>query len=395
MQARSDIRAYCALSDSDTALIAKAEKFADDVIAPRAAEWDAKRQAGLPRDVVEAWVAAGMVDINVRREHGGQGATYLAKIGIGEVLARHCMASAFALINIQNGPSRISNDGTPEQIERYLPDMRAARIIQSPCLSEPHCGSDFAALKTTATRVDGGWRLTGVKAWATNAVIGNTGLVYAQSEPGSRGKGIGGFLVHFDREGAEVSAPYDLSTGSVIGAADIKLNDYFVPDADVFYAPGDAFKRALGSINHARTYVAALACGMVGQALHVAVAYGRERTTFGQPVVAHQGIRWTVADIATDLEAARLLTYQAANRIEEGKDAMLAAAMAKKYAVEMAERRLPNCLQIMGAAGLRSEYPTGRHILSAKIASFVDGSTEMQSDRIGRLLERDQTLSAE
>lgn len=386
MKARSDIRAYCTLTDADAELIATAEQFADDVIAPRAAEWDAKRQAGLPRDVVEAWVAAGMVDINVRTEHGGKGASFLAKIGIGEVLARHCMASAFALINLQNGPSRISNDGTPEQVERYLPDMRAGRIIQSPCLSEPHCGSDFAALKTTATRVDGGWRLTGVKAWATNSVIGNTGLVYAQSEPGSRGKGIGGFLVHFNREGAEVGAPYDLSTGSVIGAADITLNDYFVPDNDVFYAPGNAFKRALSSINRARTYVAVLACGMVSQSLHVALAYGRERTTFGQPVVAHQGIRWSVADIATDLEAARLLTYQATHRIAEGKDAMLAAAMAKKFAVEMAERRLPNCLQMMGAAGLRSEYPTGRHILSAKLASFADGSTEMQSDRIGRLL---------
>ena len=386
MKARSDIRAYRALTDKDSAIIAKAEKFADEVIAPRAAEWETTRQAGLPRDVVDAWVDANMIDVNVRPEHGGQGASFLAKIGIGEVLARQCLSSAFALVNIQNGPSRISNDGTPEQVERYLPDMRAARIIQSPCLSEPHCGSDFAALKTTATRVDGGWRLTGTKAWATNALIGNTGLVYAQSEPGSRGKGIGGFLVHFDREGAEVGAPYDLSTGSVIGAADIMLNDYFVPDNDVFYAPGNAFKRALSSINRARTYVAALACGMVSQALHVAVAYGRDRTTFAQPVVAHQGIRWSVADIATDLEAARLLTYQAANLIDEGKDAMMAAAMAKKYAVEMAERRLPNCLQIMGAAGLRAEYPTGRHILSAKIASFVDGSTEIQSDRIGRLL---------
>jgi alkylation response protein AidB-like acyl-CoA dehydrogenase len=150
--------------------------------------------------------------------------------------------------------------------------------------------------------------------------------------------------------------------------------------------PGEAFAKALGSINAARTHVAAMCCGVVGEALAIANDYARHRKAFGQPLIEHQGLRWKLADIATDLEAARLLTYRAANLVESGGDAISAAAMAKKVSVEMATRCLPECMQVLGANGLRSDYPIARHMLAAKIAAFADGTNEIQKDRIGRLI---------
>jgi alkylation response protein AidB-like acyl-CoA dehydrogenase len=140
---------------------------------------------------------------------------------------------------------------------------------------------------------------------------------------------------------------------------------------------------ALAGINGARTYVAAMCCGMLQASLETAVRYTQQRRTFGQAVIEHQGVRWKLVDAATDLEAARLLTYRAARLIDEGGDAVLPAAHAKKFATEMALRRIADCIQAMGANGLRAEYPLARHLAGAKIAAYTDGSIEMMNERIG------------
>ncbi|MEI9985349.1 MAG: acyl-CoA dehydrogenase family protein [Aliidongia sp.] len=174
--------------------------------------------------------------------------------------------------------------------------------------------------------------------------------------------------------------------GHAIGAGGFRLSGYRAADEDLFLPPGRAFKRALNGINGARAYVAAMCCGMVEEALAVALDYGRTRQAFGRALVEHQGLRWSLVDVATDLEAARLLTYRAAEVMARGEDAMLPAAYAKKFAAGMAQRRLGECLQAMGAEGLRQTHPIGRHIACARIAGFVDGSTEMQNERIGAAL---------
>ncbi|HKW52154.1 MAG TPA: acyl-CoA dehydrogenase family protein, partial [Stellaceae bacterium] len=133
---------------------------------------------------------------------------------------------------------------------------------------------------------------------------------------------------------------------------------------------------------------AAMCCGMVAESLSIALDYGRRRHTFGKRLLDHQGLRWSLADVATELEAARLLTWRAAAIVQQGGDAVLAAAFAKKFAVEMAQRRLGQCMQAMGAEGLRDDYPIGRHIAASRIAGYVDGTTEIQNERIGALLEK-------
>ncbi|MEZ5816487.1 MAG: acyl-CoA dehydrogenase family protein [Hyphomicrobiaceae bacterium] len=386
MKARADIRDYRSVSEVDRDLIARAERFSDALIRPNAGDWERCRQPGLPRDVVAAWAKSGLLNACVPKDFGGGGGSFIAKIGIVEVIARHCIVSSFALVNLLNGPLRLVQNGTDEQRGRHLPGLMNGETIIALCLTEPQSGSDFAATSTRAEKVDGGWRLTGKKAWVTHGTLATLGIIYAQTDPNLRGKGIGAFLVDLAARECVMSAPYALEAGSVAGICDLMLEGVFVPERDVLMQPGQAFAKALGSINAARTHVAAMCCGVVGEALAVAADYARSRKAFGRPLVEHQGIRWKLADIASDLEAARLLTYRSADLVESGGDAVAAAAIAKKGAVEMAARCLPECLQVLGANGLRSEYPIARHMLATRIAAFADGTNEIQKERIGRLV---------
>ena len=171
--------------------------------------------------------------------------------------------------------------------------------------------------------------------------------------------------------------------GHAIGVGGFRLVDYIAPDEALLHPPGAAFKAALAGINGARAYVAAMCCGMLHASLETAVRYTQQRKTFGQKVIDHQGVRWKLADAATQLEAARLLTYRAAQLIDAGKDAVLPAAYAKKFATDMAVQRIADCIQAMGANGLRADYPLARHLAGAKIAAYTDGSIEMMNERIG------------
>jgi alkylation response protein AidB-like acyl-CoA dehydrogenase len=324
----------------------------------------------------------------VPRERGGQGAGFIAKTLIAEELARSCMAFSFSIINTQNAAARIARSGNAAQVAHFLPPLLAGEVTGCTALTEPQAGSDFPAIATTARKVPGGWALNGEKAWITNAATAEVITLYAKIDPARGSEGIAAFLIDARAPGFERLPAYGLMAGHAIGAGGFRLKEFRVDDDALFYPPGEAFKLALTSINGARTYVAAMCCGMVAESLRTALDYATRRQTFGKRLLDHQGIRWSLAAIATDLEAARLLTWRAAEIIERGGNAVLAAAYAKKFAVEMAQRRLGDCMQAMGAEGLREDYPIGRHIASARIAGYVDGSTEIQNERIGALLEK-------
>lgn len=369
---------------AETALIEAVAAFRDREIAPNAARWERERR--VPVEALRAAAALGLTGIEVPRELGGLGARFSVKVRIAEVLSEADMAFAFSLINTQNIAARLARGGTPAMRERYLAALLKAERFGCTALTEPGAGSDFAAITTSARKVDGGWILNGEKAWITNAAVADVLVVYAQTDPAKRGRGIGGYLVDATRPGFERKPSYALVGGHAIGAGGFALRDHFVPDADVLYPPGEGFKSALQSINGARTYVAAMCCGMLQGALRIALDYGAERRAFGKPLLEHQGLRWKLAEVATDLEAARLLAYAAAEVIESERDAVLPAAQAKAFASRMILGRLGDCMQAMGAEGLRESHPIGRHLALARIANYVDGSTEMQHERIGALL---------
>ena len=369
------------LSVEERAVVARARAFAEEHVGPNAARWEWERR--YPLETIKAACAAGLNTIELAKQHGGQGLSFSCKLRAFEEIAKHDFAFAFALINHHNACARFARDGKPEHVARLLPRMIAGELIGCAGLSEPGVGSDFGGLQMAAKRVDGGYLLNGAKAWITNATVAGLSVAYAQTDPAQGYRGIACFAIEAERPGFHREKPFELHGGHAIGVGGFTLVDYFAPDEAVLHPPGRAFKAALAGINGARAYVAAMCCGMLQASLETAVRYTQQRKTFGQPVIEHQGVRWKLVDAATGLEAARLLTYRSARLIDEGMDAVLPAAHAKKFATEMALGRIADCIQAMGANGLRAEYPLARHLAGAKIAAYTDGSIEMMNERIG------------
>ena len=372
------------LTPAERSLVTIAGRFANEMIAPIADRLEREKSA-LPASVVAEWIRLGLNGMQVSPERGGAGASFFAKVAVAEAISRASFPCAFALINMQGAVTRIEREGTAEQIARYLQGLMKGSLIWAPSLSEPEAGSDFGAIRTLATKVLGGWEISGEKAWVTNGAIANLLVMYAQTEPGAGGKGIASFIVDLQTAGIEKLAAYDLIGGAAIGTCGIRLRRVRVADRDLFAPPGQAFKRALHSISAARVYVSAMACAVV-ETLRTAVAYAAERQSFGRPLLDHQGLRWSLVDVAADLEAARLLALQGAHAVARGVDAQVEAALAKKVSAEMAARSVIACMQSMGAVGLFPHYGFGRLMTSARIAAYVDGTTEMQNERIGAAL---------
>ncbi|TNE59630.1 MAG: acyl-CoA dehydrogenase [Alphaproteobacteria bacterium] len=370
------------LSPGAREMVSRARGFARGYLREHAPLWERERRMGR-EGLVEA-AKLGLTRLDAPREEGGEG--FLAKLLVLEALSEEDMGFAFSLTNTQGMAGRLMALGTPSQRTRFLDDVLATRRLAATCLSEPGAGSDFAGITTTAVPCEGGWRLSGTKGWITNAAEADLFLVYAQTEAAQGWRGIASFLVDGRQAGFERAAPYALAGGHVIGVGGFTLTDFFVPQEDVIAPAGEAFKSAMGGVNQARTYVAGMVNAMVASALSHAVQYGRARRAFGAPLLANQGLQWSLTDVANKLEASRALTYRAAALIERGEDAMLAAAHAKKFAGDYGVSALAACIQAMGARGMLDDVPLGRHLICAKLACYTDGSTEMQNERIAKSL---------
>ena len=366
-------------------LLARAAAFARDTVAPAAARWERERRIG--REALVQAAGIGLLRLETPVAQGGYGMPFSVKARLAELLAAADFAFAFSLINTQNVAAKVARDAGPTARAHWVPALLAGQAIGGTALTEPTAGSDFAAIATRALRVPGGWRLDGEKAWITHAAELDVAIVYAQTEPGSGARGIAGFLVDAHRPGFVRQPAYALAGQHAIGAGGFALDGYLATDTELLQPPGRAFKAAMGSINGARTYVAAMCCGMVGEALRRAGEHGASRHTFGVPLNRHQGWRWGLAQASAELAAARLLVAEAAARVEAGGDAQLVAAQAKWVATQMAERQLPRLAQAMGAEGLREVHPFGRHLNGARVAAFVDGSSEMLLERIAALMQ--------
>ena len=373
-----------ALTAPERAMIARARRFAERHVAPHAKRWEYERKQ--PLDALRLAAAEGLHAIELESRHGGPQLSFSCKMRVFEEISRHDMGFAFSLINVHNSMVRFARDGDPAMVARLLPRLLTADMIASPGLTEPGAGSDFAAIRTMARKVEGGWVLDGAKAWITNAANCGLALVYAQTDPARGWKGIAGFMVEADRPGFHREPAFELLGGHAIGAGGFRLEGYEAPDAAMTAPPGQAFKFALAGINGARTYVAAMCCGMLEESIRVATRYGGERTLFGGTVMDLQGVRWKLVDALNDLEAMRALTYRAARIIDAGGDAQEPAAHAKKFAGDRTVPHIANCVQAMGANGLRADYPLMRHMACAKIACYTDGSTEIQNERLGRAM---------
>ena len=366
------------------ALLESARRFADEVVAPNAARWT---QAGtMQPEALRQAADLGLLAFQAPRDWGGHGFEFRDKLALLQLLARHSYDFAFSLTNTASCAAHLAEALPRPVAERYVPAMLRGERFGGTALSEPGAGSDFAGIRTRAVREGNGWRLDGEKGWITNAAFGDIFVTYAQTDPAKGWRGIAAFLVDGARPGFERTGPEAVAGGGVIGAGGFRLSGYHVEADEVMAAPGAGFRQAMSSVNQARTYVAAMCVSMTEACLDAALAWGRERQAFGSALAAKQGWRWQAADLATDIEAARLLVDSATARIMAGQDAALAAAHAKKFATRMAVARISDACQLMGAAGLRDTWPFLRHLASARVANYTDGSTEMQNERIAALV---------
>jgi alkylation response protein AidB-like acyl-CoA dehydrogenase len=374
-------------SPSDAAaLLERAARFACEVVAPNAAKWERERRMGT--EVFQAAAALGLTGIETPVEHGGLGLPFSVKNRFCEITAAADYAFAFSLVNTQNVANKLARDAPPALAARWVPGLLAGTLIGCTALTEPGMGSDFSAIGMRATKVAGGWRLDGRKAWITNVAQADVAIMYAQTEPGSAGKGIAGFLIDLNRAGVVREPAFALAGQHAIGTGGFGLDGYVATDEEMLQPPGKAFKAAMTSINGARTYVASMCCGMVGEALRVATAYGESRQAFGVSLADHQGWRWRLAEASAELAGCRLMVEESARRIDAREDAMMIAAQAKLMSTRMAERQLAVLAQAMGAEGLREQHPFGRHLVGARVASFTDGSSEMLLERIAAGLRK-------
>lgn len=376
-----------AISDREMKVVNAARAFARDVIEPNAGAWEAA--GSVPREIFREAAARGLCRLTVPQSMDGHELGMPAMALVVEALAAACMASAFALTVHNNLARGITRNASTPQLARWLPALVAGDQIGAFLLTEPQGGSDAAAITTTARRDGQGWRLDGAKAWVSNAATADLLSVYAQTDAAAGWRGIACFVVEADAPGVIREPAYRLLGGHALGTGGFRFEGCRVSADNLLVEPGDGFKVALAGVDFARITVAAMCCGTLGRSLQVAMEHGAERRTFGKSVLEHQAVQNLLADAATDLEAARLLTAQAAALLDDGTARhTLAAAHAKKFATRVALSRIADCMQVMGANGFRTDYPLARHLTSAKMAQYLDGTTEIQNVVIGRAITR-------
>lgn len=363
--------------------------FARGRVAPEAAAWSigAAPDPALYREAA----ALGLLGVEVPEEKGGKGFGFATRAAALEVLAGADFGFAMSLVNTHNIALRLCEVGQDANAARYMSALLSGRMHACTALTEPGTGSDFAAIRTTARQVAGGWELEGEKAWIINGRQAGLSIVYAQCAEVGDSSGIAAFLVDLNAPGVTRYAIDSAFAQTSLGTGGFHLSGVKLPHEAMLAAPGTAFKAILQEINAARTYVAAMCDGMMQAALDSAAAYGAERCSFGKPLNAIPRWQTEFETAQTALMQARTATRQAVEKVTQGADAQLAAAKAKIGSVSCAQTHIPRLLQLMGAEGLRPEHPFTRHIAAAQIAGFTDGATNILKDRVARLTARKET----
>jgi alkylation response protein AidB-like acyl-CoA dehydrogenase len=361
---------------------AVAREFAAAEIEPHAAAWD--REHAFPRELLNRLGELGLMGVCVPEEYGGAGADFLAYVlvleelsradaGVGVTVAVHTSACTLPILRF----------GTDEQRGRFVPPLARGEAIGAFALTEPGSGSDAGALRTRAEPADGGWRITGSKQWITNGSFGGTVLLFARTDPDMPGaRGVSAFVLDSDQvEVTRVEEKLGLNSSATV---DLALDGVLVERDRLLHEEGKGFRVAMATLDGGRIGIAAQAVGIAQAAFDVARDYARERTAFGRRIGEFQAIQWKLADMATEIDAARLLTYRAAWLKERGEPHGEAGAKAKLFASETARRQTAEAIQILGGYGYTKEFPVERYYRDAKITEIYEGTSEIQRLVIAR-----------
>ena len=377
-----------ALTDEQRQIQSVAREVAAAEIAPHAADWD--REHRFPRDLFAKLGELGLMGVCIPEELGGAGADFVSYVlvleelsradaGVGVTVAVHTSAATLPIVTF----------GTDEQKARFVPPLARGEVIGAFALTEPGSGSDAGSLRTTAARdgESGGWRISGTKQWCTNGSHASTFLLFARTDPETEGaRGVSAFLL--DAEHVEVTREEEKLGLHSSSTADLRLDGALVDGDRMLHEERKGFVVAMATLDGGRIGIAAQAVGIAQAALDTATGYALEREQFGSRIADFQAIRFKLADMATEIAAARQLTLRAAWLKQAGLPHGPEGAMAKLFASQVAVRASQEAIQVLGGYGYTREFPAERYYRDAKITEIYEGTSEIQRIVIARDLLR-------
>jgi acyl-CoA dehydrogenase len=371
-----------ALSDEQRALRELAHDFANREIRPVAADYDERSQH--PADVIEKAHEVGLMNPHIPDDYGGAGLSAFEQILIGEELAWGCSGIATSIVANILGSLPVLLAGSDEQKREWLPPLLEEPLLCSFALTEPGAGSDVSAIQTTAELRDGDYLLNGSKMFITNAGRAAWFVVFASTDREAGHRGLSAFIVPAGAEGVVVEEHLDKLGQRATDTSAIALHEVSLPAANRLGEEGEGFKIAMRTLDLTRPGTAAGAVGVARAAFEHAVEYSKSRVQFGQPIAINQGVNFLVADMAAEIEAARLLTWQAAWLIDQGERATLQSSYAKRFAADTAMKVTTDAVQIFGGYGYMKEYPVEKLMRDAKLFQIYEGTSQIQRLVIAR-----------
>lgn len=373
------------VNEDEKALIEAIRELAQERVAPRAAEID--HTAQFPWDIKELLAQQDILAMPFPVEYGGVGASELAIVMAIEELARCCATTSLILAAQQLGALPILLAGTDEQKRKYFPRLASGEWLTAFGLTESGSGSDAAAMKTHAVRQGDKYILNGSKRFITNGGLAHVNAIFALTDPNAGTRGISAFIVEDDFPGFAVGRVEDKMGIKGSQTAELIFTDCEVPAENLLGREGDGFKIAMMTLDRTRPGIGAQALGIAQGALDLAVSYSKQRVQFNRPIAENQGIQFMLADMATRVEAARLLVYNAAEMIDHG-DASFGkySAMAKMFASDAAMSVTSDAIQVLGGYGYMKEFPAERMMRDAKITQIYEGTNQIQRLVIARAL---------
>jgi alkylation response protein AidB-like acyl-CoA dehydrogenase len=381
--------ALTTLSKDEKSFADEIFKFAQKKVAPLVHEMDANSQ--LDASILPALFELGLMGVEIPMDYDGSEASFMMATLAVESLAR-VDPSVAVVVDVQNtlvnnALIRWCND---EQKARILPKM-ATEWVGSYALSEASSGSDAFALKCKAEKVEGGWKLNGSKLWITNGGESQLFIVMANTDFSKGYKGITSFLVQRGTEGFTIGKKEDKLGIRASSTTELLFDDCFIADADVLGVVGKGYKIAIETLNEGRIGIGAQMVGLAQGAFDYAMTYMTERKQFGKPIANFQGLAFQYAQVATEIEAARLMVYNAARLKDAGLPFVKEAAMAKLFSSQVAERTASLCIEFIGGVGFTKEYPLEKFYRDAKIGKIYEGTSNMQLDTIAKMLRSQYT----
>jgi butyryl-CoA dehydrogenase len=359
--------------------------FAQEQLWPQAPRWD--KEHHFPREAHQGLAALGAYGICVPEEFGGAHLDYVTLALVLEEIAAGDGGTSTA-ISVTNCPVNaiLMRYGNAAQKKRWLTPLAQGEMLGAFCLTEPHVGSDASALRTTATREGDGYVINGVKQFITSGKNGHIAVVIAVTDKGAGKKGISAFLVPTDTPGYQVARLEDKIGQHSSDTAQINFDDCRIPADHLIGEEGEGYKIALSALEGGRIGIAAQSVGMARSAFEVALAYAKERQSFGTAIINHQAVGFRLADCATQIEAARQLIWHAASLRDAGRPCLKEAAMAKLFASEMAEQVCSAAIQTLGGYGYVSDFPVERIWRDVRVCQIYEGTSDVQKILIGRAL---------